>query len=457
MSQEEAFNLGKQGGDGSVAGQEAYNTIFSEDYVRQIIDFDTGSPEHSQFWTGDQGIVQPQLQSGFNLNVQCNMGNDPENDQQRCEAVRMINQAAESRGIADMLIKKDDSMILLGKQIMADPEAYGVGGMGHYTDCKEVTLDHGGDFEYEVCGEELAHDPDDVFCSIGHVLDIDADHLYQCRHTLSQLGTGQCSVGNVVDVDWKKRYQCDIKPENRQTLNCNRTLVVTCRPGGGNCDIHGVDYSSVRQIYTSHNVGIAIGHDFGTGRMRFSTTQNSGIALSTTQFEFSVVGVSNIARFELTHLVGDDIPAIQMNDDFVVMHISGRSVYGPKTGGSCSSGAPHYGGNDNCLTRFVRATSVFPGGFDVLYNGTCTGTASQCPTTQASRLAYPQLNRGDIGSGRNHTLDIRHLLKEGKNVLSIHNANGYSTAMWSVTFFVHWYCDPICTDTWDDGCLGLGL
>jgi len=243
MTQEEAFELGKSIHP-DAASNLTYDNVLNSNKASSLQPYDSNSPDHSRYWTGTQSQTAPVLQGGADLNVQCIEGNDPANDQQRCEAVRFLNQTAASRQIMRDMIPSGDPLRIMGQIIADDPEAIAGYWGGTYTDCQEMVLKYDGDFEYETCRDSLENDTS--FCTVGQNVIVDARHLYACRRSLSQLNSGQCTVGRVVTVERNKNYQCQTKADKREVYSCTRSLHVACEqlpvtwPWGHNCEPTGV-------------------------------------------------------------------------------------------------------------------------------------------------------------------------------------------------------------------------
>jgi hypothetical protein len=470
LTPEQAFELGKSVHPDAAANL-SYGGVLNSDRASSLQPYDANSPEHSQYWTGNQSLTSPVLQGGANLNVQCLDNNDPANDQQRCEAVRYINQTAEMRAQMDAMIPPGDPLRLIGKTIADDPEAIAGAFGGAYSNCVEQTLTYDGDFAYETCQDSLENGP--AYCAIGRNVVVDAHHLYSCARTLKQLYSGQCTVGRVIQVEKHKNYQCKVKPEVKKTYTCDRTLIIQCTQGGSWCAPNGVQFQSA----FSSNASFSVSFDINSGTFSFTTNLKSSRNVNDAKFYFNVVGKDRLTQFHLAHITSDNFTGFSLNGHWILMQNLGKDsrgiLYGPETGGvNCSIPATH-----TCSTTmqiipdssstlgalYGRDTNYF------IYAGQCTTVETNCRTehriengklvprivcdsaiscASASQAHY----RDGSGAAQNYDLDLRRFLVEGINELHMFVANGDVGGGGTITINAHQQCDPVCTDAWNDGC-----
>jgi hypothetical protein len=411
LTQDQAFELGKSVHPDAAANL-TYEGVLNTGRAGSLQPYDANSPEHSQYWTGNQSITGPMLQSGANMNVQCLGNNDPANDQQRCEAVRYINQTAEMRAQMDAMIPPGDPLRLVGKTIADNPEAIAGAFGGAYSDCTEQTLTFDGDFAYETCQDSLENGPSS--CAIGRNIVVDARHLYSCVRTLKQLYSGQCTVGRVIQVEKFKNYQCKIKPETKNTYTCNRTLVVSCA-GGWNCNGAGLEVSSIQSDMTYGLLPTENGvFDFayGTeGDNYWSGPEKTGTVYDRT-LTFNIRNKAMLQEFLLTYIHFDDWTLLQVN---------GTTVYvGPYGGDRLEQHCTLPLANGRCLIN------------QIFY----TATASGNPELNTSWMKYPNI-------------DILPYLRDGQNtIFSRTIVAGEGEVI--MTFRTRMYCT--CNDTWNDEC-----
>jgi hypothetical protein len=224
MSLQDAINAGRKTAQD---GKPDYNKIFNKDNAQGAVPHNE-SDEKTSFWQDASNKVSELLQAGAELLMTCMSGGEGPNDQLRCEAVRMLMNAKEKKAAREELVKPDDPLVLMRDMIAKDPAAIAGNWAGEYSDCEETTVDIGGDFEYRVCSDviPIGGVEEDV-CTLGENVILDPGTLYQCNRTIAQLGAGQCSVGNLMNMDAAQTYQCGLKPENRETVPCETTRMVS--------------------------------------------------------------------------------------------------------------------------------------------------------------------------------------------------------------------------------------
>ncbi|MBK6639093.1 MAG: hypothetical protein IPG34_16435 [Rhodocyclaceae bacterium] len=122
------------------------------------------------------------------------------------------------------IISKSDPLLQKGKTITADPASITEAIDGKYSDCKTETITKDPEYTIQTC-EDYA-DATSNSCTVGVVVDVDADFIYQCVKTLSTQQSATCTIGQVVKVDTDYNYQCVQTVSTLQSATCTIGQVV---------------------------------------------------------------------------------------------------------------------------------------------------------------------------------------------------------------------------------------
>jgi hypothetical protein len=417
MSQQQAFEAGKQAGKDSTPD---YDQMFSEQNTQTVVPHEQGSEEHSKFWADTGSKITDMVVEGVNLLATCMAGGEGPGDQMRCEAVRMLMGNHEKKVVKEELVKEEDPMFQIRDSIMKNPEAIAGAWGGEYTDCQEMTLGGGTEFDYETCTEVASvAGEEEEYCTLGRTVVMDPNRIYQCTRTMSQLNSGQCNFGEDVVIDRNTNYQCGKKPENRTDEACEAKLRLECNIEGHQCNYRGIQLGAI------------------SGDMQWRLTDAGGGA---SFLNFGVQGQLYWGDGIYDRTLVINIDDIQYMNDFRFLS------------------AQH----DDWLRVVVNGTQVYNGPYggdrlNFAWRNTITGAACSQGTLYCRRyVQYAEngFNSGDIGPQNvNPNINIAPYLKQGRNEIYTRTLVTVAGSVY-MTFLAKIYCE--CQDVWEDNCATFG-
>lgn len=156
--------------------------------------------------------------------------------------------------------------------------------------------------------------------------------LAQCETVIDPGGTSQrtsvcheqgamsepsCTVGQVVEVDADYQYQCRQTPLQVETLSCNRTRIVTCEAAADGCDNGGIVPGSTQgdmRTWFGPIGGGTYGLEFGT----FADNYWGGYAaVFDRSLQFNIENRDAVTRFHLVNAAFDDWLLVSLNGHVV--------------------------------------------------------------------------------------------------------------------------------------------
>lgn len=222
-----AFQNGKS--LGSSVNQGAFSGINSGAASDKIPGYGT-NPSETQFFQGGQG----QLSGPGIAKMQNCATATPDSDpikRQECEAVNFLARNPQIR--PQFNITKNDPMILAAKHARNNAESFfqslGIkGGAGSSTQCTTKTETTPAQYTTETCSS--LKEVGEQQCTMGRVINIDADANFQCEQTVNAYETLKCRRGFSPNFDvrvgtnfYNPNYGSEVPPMSAKTFN----MVVT--------------------------------------------------------------------------------------------------------------------------------------------------------------------------------------------------------------------------------------
>lgn len=217
-----------------------------------------------------------------------------------------------------------------------------------------------------------------------------------------------CEAALKVKVDPNWNYSClETKYQNNQ-FECSKKLKVVCEQAP-DCTTSGVEAGTLQgdmQVSFTKDSGETHKLVFGSiGDNYFSNGQYDR------ELYVKIKNLEKLSAFTLKRIEYDDWLVVKVNDTIVYSSYGNKMLYA-----------------DFLRSKWKTSTPVFEEG------GKRVGSAERNESWKK------ELN-----------LDLRPYLKEGDNTIwtrTIVGGNGEN----ALIFNVHQYCDPICTESWEDGC-----
>lgn len=235
MSQMEAFGAGNAAGASSNLSA-LKDSINGAKGAEVIHGYSESPPTQSSYWSGAGSSLNTLMSGGASKITECGstglQATDPQY-KQHCEAVDAI--AKQPSRQPTNLITRDDSLLIQGNAITADPQAIAGAIDSNYSGCTTKTVTNDPPFAMQTCNDWAISSQDS--CTVGQSVVVNPDYLYSCLQTLSIMQAGTCTIGDVVQVDVGYNYQCLKSPRRMTTQSCDRILVTTpvmtpgCRVG----------------------------------------------------------------------------------------------------------------------------------------------------------------------------------------------------------------------------------
>ena len=218
-----------------------------------------------------------------------------------------------------------------------------------------------------------------------------------------------CEAALKVNVDPSWNYSCLESKYRNQLYQCGRKLKVVCEETGPNCTSSGIEAGSLQGDMTASLKPSGRMHKllFGTiGDNYWDDGQYDR------EMTLNVKNPEKLTLFTLTRVE---------YDDWLIVKVNGKIVYSSYNN---QMFAVHYTAGKGRRYAPVRNEK-----------GTVLGRAER-----------------DESWEKNLNIDIRPYLHQGKNIIwtrTIVGGGGES----AILFNVHQYCDPVCHDKWENGCL----
>lgn len=224
-----------------------------------------------------------------------------------------------------------------------------------------------------------------------------------------------CEVALKVKVDPNWNYSCLETKYKNEHYECAKTLKVVCETQP-DCTTSGIEAASMQ------------------GDMQISFVKDSGANTHTLIFgsigdnyfrdnqydremRVNIKNLKNLSTFTLKRVEYDDWLVVKVNDKIVYSSYKNQLIY--------RGNYEIYRSNGNPITR--KAV------FDAAGN----------------RIGWPERKTSWI---KDLNIDIRPYLREGQNVIwtrTIVGGGGESASIFSV----HQYCEPVCMESWVNGCI----
>jgi hypothetical protein len=243
-----------------------------------------------------------------------------------------------------------DQTLQAARQVLANPiAAVGEVQLGTESACTTTTVTDPARYTTETCSSLRAFEGQQ--CTMGRVVNIDADANYQCDKTLTAftsqqrqpvVSTSSCVYGRQVDIDADSRFQCDQTVNAYETVKCRRSSSITCTGGGDGCDQGGIVPGSW-QGDMAVNWGPSGSGDYNLtfGTIADNYWQGWGATFDRT-LTFEIKDKSLLTKFMLTRAAFDD---------WLWVKVNGNTVYLGPYGGDrlyvIGEGSP-LGGNAFC-------------------------------------------------------------------------------------------------------------
>ncbi|PZP49716.1 MAG: hypothetical protein DI596_15555, partial [Azospira oryzae] len=204
-----AFEQGKALGSSNIQG--TFNSINSGSAADKIPAYGT-NPAETQYYQGGQGDLSG---PGVTKMQSCaTAAPDPDPiRRQECEAVNFLARNPQIR--PQFNIDRKDPMFAKARDIGRNAEnifqSLGInGGTGASTQCTTKTETTPAQYTTETCS------------------------------TVREIGQQQCTMGRIVNIDADANFQCEQTVNAYETLKCRRGSDVTCTGGGDGCDQGGI-------------------------------------------------------------------------------------------------------------------------------------------------------------------------------------------------------------------------
>lgn len=190
------------------------------------------APSETQYYQGGQGALSgPGIAKVQNCSNYTPGQNKVAN--QECEAVNFLARNPNVR--PQFNIGANDPMVLGAKESRKNAESFfqslGIGSeTGSSTQCTTKTTTTPAQYTTETCTSLRAIEGQQ--CTVGRVVNIDADANYQCDKTLTAftsqqrqptVSTSSCAYGRQVNIDEDSRFQCDQTVSAYETIKCKKT------------------------------------------------------------------------------------------------------------------------------------------------------------------------------------------------------------------------------------------
>lgn len=400
-STDQAFQAGKTLGAGS--RQQAASQISAGSATGKVPSYGASAPE-TNYFQGGRGEL-----SGHGITkMQTCATATPDSDpikRQECEAVNFLARNPNTRPQFDL---SNNPMFARAKNIRNNAEnifaSLGMGGTGTSNQCTTKTETTPPQYTTETCS------------------------------SFKEVVEQQCTMGRVINIDADSNFQCEQTVNAYETLKCRRGSNITCTGGGDGCDQGGIVPNSwAGDMATSWFPDGAGNYILQFGTIADNYWRGWG-AVYDRNLSFDIRDVGLITRFALTRAAFDDWLMVKVNGNLVYVGPYGGDrleIYSPPPVFQSSSNRVcqqsyddwgtswtcydkptgwgwGYGGYSN-LTYFQSCTTV-SGGWNCIPADYRTGMVQYCATCFGSP---------ELGTSWNFSLniDLRPYLKNGSNTI----------------------------------------
>lgn len=223
-----AFNEGKAVGSSKTQG--LFDSVKSGSGTENIPGYGQ-EPQEKNYFMGGNGNLGPYGVAKMQSCATSPSDPDPIK-RQECEAVNFLAKNPNVR--PQFQLSNADSMFQKAKQIAGNAENFlnSLGfniGNGNLSQCTTRTETTPAQYTTETCS--ILREVGEQQCTIGRVVNIDADANFQCDKTVTALSsstrttsisTPGCTYGRVVNIDADSNFQCEQTINAYETLKCRR-------------------------------------------------------------------------------------------------------------------------------------------------------------------------------------------------------------------------------------------
>lgn len=287
----DAFQAGKTLGAG--AGQRAASQISTGSAADKVPAYGT-NPAEAAYFQGGKGDLTGHGITKMQSCATATPDSDPIK-RQECEAVNFLARNPNTRPQFDL---SNNPMFARAKNIRNNAEnifaSLGMGGTGSTTQCVPRTITTPAQYSTDTCS------------------------------SIREVGEQQCTMGRVINIDADANFQCEQTVNAYETLKCRRGTSITCTGGGDGCDQGGIVPNS-----WAGDMAVSWFPD-GAGNyiLQFGTIADNywggwGAVYDRT-LTFDIRNVGLITRFALTRAAFDD---------WLMVKVNGTTVYVGPYGG----------------------------------------------------------------------------------------------------------------------------
>ncbi|HDR9174369.1 hypothetical protein VI03_25200 [Burkholderia vietnamiensis] len=282
---------------------------------------------------------------------------------------------------------------------------------------------------------------------------------YQCGVS-KQVADSTCAVTRDITVDQINKYQCTQSFKQIVQYGCNQTLATNCWLPYQGCALGGVVNGSFggSYFYGQQWAGDA-------GIMQFGVTQSipdgpgnyDNSATWNNTLTFTIQNFGQMPYAVLSSVTG--------GNSFRSVDVNGVTIYSETNDGGrvfrCNSDGATVntnGGGFSYLCSDSQKTWIPAGSKNVCSGGDHGGcTTYTYPAYWKYKVILNMSNNYGANPGsRTVNMNILPYLHEGVNTVSVNATTGgygwVGGGSWNVQFLGTMKCDPVCNDTWNDGC-----
>lgn len=295
--------------------QSTFSAINSGNMQDKIPGYGT-NPAEAQYFQGGQGQLSGPGVGKMQTCATATPDPDPIK-RQECEAVNFLARNPQIR--PQFNISKNDPMFTKAKNIGNNAESIfqslGMnGGTGTSTQCTTKTETTPAQYTTETCS------------------------------SLKEVGQQQCTMGRVINIDADANFQCEQTVNAYETLKCRRSSSVTCTGGGDGCDQGGI----VPNSWAGDMATSWFPDGAGNYILQFGTIADNywcGWAITQDRtLTFTIRDVGLITRFALTRAAFDD---------WILVQVNGTTVYvGPYGGDRLQAQCTQFSWLRRCTVQY---------------------------------------------------------------------------------------------------------
>lgn len=288
-------------------------------------------------------------------------------------------------------------------------------------------------------------------------------------HEQGALSERTCTVGRVIEVDADYQYQCRQTPLQVETVTCNRTRIVTCEVSADGCDNSGIVPGSTQgdmRTWFGPTGGGTYTLEFGT----FADNYWGGYAaVYDRTLQFNVENPAGITLFHLVNASFDDWLLVSLNGNLVYvgpyggdrLEVTSAPTTAIPSNGWCGT-IDEYTSTWSCYVPSGRDGSRLYGTYGYCerrgtdsegYGGTwyCGAVAGGMIQYGASSYGSPELR---TSWNRSMSVDLRPYLVQGTNTIFMRTiVSGAGEG--AIRINARMSCPRSCQDDWNDQCVPL--